>query len=209
MGVSLIIRSERIENGNGTPFHLSRHYSRQAWGLLTLHSGNRDRDHTLSSRPQLPAHCNPTQVKHRGGGGAHSPVHPCGVRTATPAAPRPPCRAGPRVSATATDMGHPCAGPVPDDPRAATASARPGGYLGLSRRMSVADAAILEAPSPGRNLSAAPSPTNGGCGGREAGRAQPRSRLGLPGSCGPGGARAVGVVHAGSLTCSELRLYAY
>lgn len=67
----------------------------------------------------------------------------------------------------------------PPNPRhpgaAATGAHPPWDYLGLSRRISAADAAILEAPSPRRRRVSCQSPTNGGGGGRQAGRPKPRS----------------------------------
>lgn len=102
--------------------------------------------------PQRPRAGDPTRANRREGGGAHSPG-PAGDCSA----PRPPLPPRPRVGQGSATVG-----------------AGPGGYLGLSRRISAAAAAILEAPSPGRYLSAAPGPANGGRGGREPGRATPR-----------------------------------
>lgn len=138
-------------------------------------------------------------------------------RGCPPRARRPPSRAAPRLGqpraavpggprgAGATAAGHPCR---PRHPGAAAASAGPGGYLGLSRRISAADAAILEAPSPAARrqlLAAQPMAARG----REPGRTRPHRRpacgLPPPGPAvrGSGGA----TVLPASPTCSELGLY--
>lgn len=164
-------------------------------GLLILHSEQRHRPHT----GVLPS--------------AAAPRDPPRWTTAKVGAPTVPC----------TPAGTPgrfgCPAPAPPRPRRQTARTswrrpRPrqpgGGYLGLSRRISAADAAILEAPTPGRRLSAARSPTNGGHGGRKAGRPKPRSGpdAAAP-SWGPAGTSGYPQRPPRYSNRSELGLYAY
>lgn len=123
----------------------------------SLRGGPGTADTTLRQQWQLPlaaaltSPARPTTTPRggtTGGGGARAPRTVAGLalRPGQPLAPHPR-DAGPAWAPRRQTAGGPCSDPGRATQGPATASAQPDGYLGLSRKISAAGAAILEAPS--------------------------------------------------------------